>query len=331
MHSSLISILLPVYNAGDFLAPCLDSILAQSETNWELVAVDDFSTDQSWETLQNYAASDTRIRCYHNTAKGLIPALRLAFQQSKGDLITRMDDDDLMPPAKLFVLKQILLKNYKKCVATGLVRYFSDQALGEGYKRYEDWINYLALNQSHFSAIYKECPLPSPCWMTRREDLLDVGAFDSDTYPEDYDLCFRLYQHGKRIVAAHEVLHLWRDHPHRASRTAPPYDDHTFLDLKLNYFLKIDYQPQRPLVVWGAGRKGKAAAQFLSEKRIPFHWVCDNPRKWGIEMYGAVWQDYRALSSLENPQVIILVAAPDEQPAIAEYLSEIEGHGYWFC
>ncbi|MBK8702565.1 MAG: glycosyltransferase family 2 protein [Saprospiraceae bacterium] len=331
MHPTLISILLPVYNAGDYLAPCLDSILAQSESNWELVAVDDCSTDQSWEVLQRYAAGNPRVRCYRNTTKGLIPALRLAFQQSKGDLITRMDDDDLMPPAKLAILKQIMLKNSRNCVATGLVRYFSDSALGEGYRRYEDWINYLALNQNHFSAIYKECPLPSPSWMMRREDLLDVGAFDSDTYPEDYDLCFRLYKYGKRIIAAPEVVHLWRDHPGRASRTELPYADNTFLDLKLRYFVEIDYQPQHPLVIWGAGRKGKAAAQFLSEKMIPFHWVCDNPRKWGKGMFGAVWQDYRVLSSLENPQVIILVAAPDEQPGIAEFLSEIGGQGYWFC
>lgn len=331
MHSSLISILLPVYNAGDFLAPCLDSILAQTEIHWELVAVDDFSIDQSWDTLQRYAAADTRIRCYHNATKGLIPALRLAFEQSKGDLITRMDDDDLMPTTKLVILKQILLNNPQNCVATGLVRYFSSRALGDGYKRYEQWINYLALNQNHFSAIYKECPLPSPCWMMRREDLLDVGAFDKDTYPEDYDLCFRLYKYGKRIIAAPEVVHLWRDHPGRASRTELPYADNTFLDLKLQYFLEIDYQSKRPLVLWGAGRKGKAAAQLLSEKRIPFQWVCDNPRKWGKSMFGAVWQDYRALSSLENPQVIILVAAPDEQPIIAKYLSEIGGQGYWFC
>lgn len=330
MHSSLISILLPVYNAGDYLAPCLDSILAQTETHWELIAVDDFSTDQSREVLQRYAA-DPRIRCYSNTTKGLIPALRLAFQECRGDLITRMDDDDLMPQTKLASLKKTLLDDDPGCVATGLVLYFSDNELGEGYQRYALWINRLAVAESHYAEIYKECPLPSPCWMMHREDLLSVGAFDSDTYPEDYDLCFRLYQHGKRIVAAHEVLHLWRDHPHRASRMAPPYEDNTFLDLKLNYFFKIDYQPRRPLVIWGAGRKGKTTARFLSGKGVPFYWVCDNPRKWGKSMYGAVWQDYRVLSSLKDPQVIILVATPDEQPVIARYLSEIGGQGYWFC
>lgn len=326
-----ISVLLPIYNAGDYLAPCLDSLLAQTERNWELVAVDDFSADDSWAVLQRYAAADDRIRCFRNTNKGLISALRLAYGQSRGAFITRMDDDDLMPPVKLAVLKKLLLDNGPGHVATGMVRYFSDHELGEGYRRYETWINRLALEQCHYSAIYKECPLPSPCWMMYREDLDDVGAFNSDVYPEDFDLCFRLYQQRKSIIAAAEVLHLWRDHAGRASRTAAPYADNNFLELKLNYFLKIDHRPQSPLVVWGAGKKGKNVARLLAERKIPFHWICDNPRKWGKSLYGATWRDYRILASLPHPQVLVLVAAPESQPVIAGYLEEIKGQGYWFC
>ena len=77
----MISILLPVYNNSLHLGECLDSILAQSEASWELIAVNDHSTDDSWQILQRYALRDARIRPRRNTGpKGIIPALRIALK-----------------------------------------------------------------------------------------------------------------------------------------------------------------------------------------------------------------------------------------------------------
>ncbi|MCB0571898.1 MAG: glycosyltransferase family 2 protein [Phaeodactylibacter sp.] len=332
----MISVLLPVYNSGPYLSACLDSVLAQTQSNWELLAVDDYSTDGSWAILRRYAWKDARIRPMQNQGpKGIIPALRLAFGHSRGRYITRMDSDDLMPAHKLQVLRGLLQARGPGWVATGKVRYFSDEGLGDGFLRYQDWLNGLADSGRHYEEAYRECVLPSPAWMALKEDVEKCGAFEPDTYPEDYDLWFRFYEKGMRIAACQEVVHLWRDHPARTSRNSEVYADYTFLPLKLHYFLKVDYRPARPLVVWGAGRKGKETALRLQREGIRFHWVCDTPGKVGKDIYGIRMQAYEAIAELNGPQVLVLVAAPDAQAEIKGHLQEWDLHPgkdfFFFC
>ena len=122
-------------------------------------------------------------------------------------------------------------------VAIGKVRYFSETGIANGYKRYEKWLNSLTIKGTNFDEIYKECVIPSPCWMVYREDLDRCKAFSSNVYPEDYDLAFRFYMQGLKPIKCNEILHYWRDYPSRTSRTDNHYSDNTFLDIKSNYFL----------------------------------------------------------------------------------------------
>ena len=101
MHTPLISILMPYKNTGRFLEACLDSIIEQGYNHWELLAVNDHSTDHSQDILQDYARLDPRIKLRLNSGKGIIPALRTAYAISSGAFITRMDSDDIMYPDKL--------------------------------------------------------------------------------------------------------------------------------------------------------------------------------------------------------------------------------------
>ena len=95
---------MPVKNAQPFLTDCIKSILSQTETDWELVAVNDGSTDNSKAILEQFAQADKRIHVLENNGAGIIAALRLAYSKSQGNLITRMDADDIMPPIKLETL-----------------------------------------------------------------------------------------------------------------------------------------------------------------------------------------------------------------------------------
>jgi len=92
---------MPVKNTATFLKTCLNSILQQTELYWELIAIDDHSTDTTWQILQDFAKKDKRIKVLQNNGKGIIDALRLAYKNSQGQLITRMDSDDIMRPEKL--------------------------------------------------------------------------------------------------------------------------------------------------------------------------------------------------------------------------------------
>ncbi|MEM9821122.1 MAG: glycosyltransferase [Bacteroidota bacterium] len=329
----LISILMPVYNAGPHLSACLDSIRSQSEINWELIAVDDQSLDDSSIILNAAAQKDVRIRCFRTEEKGIIPALRLAFAKCRGQLISRMDADDLMAADKLAQLKRILLKQGKGVVATGLVRYFSDGQLGNGYLRYEQWLNQMSREGRHYASIYQECVLASPCWMTWREDLEACGAFESDLYPEDYDLCFRFYRQGLKIQAAQSVLHHWRDHPQRSSRNDPNYAQPQYFDLKLPYFLELDYRQERPLLLWGAGKKGKQLARKLHAAGVAFRWMTNNPKKHGKQIGEHLLEPESILATLPAPQIIIAIANPDERKAIRHRLdgeNRQAGRDYFF-
>lgn len=333
MSAGLISILLPVYNGAPFLEACIQSIINQTTDEWELIAVDDQSKDSSINILQKFAKTDQRIRVYNNPEKGLIPALQMALSLCSGQWVTRMDQDDIMPSGKLLSLRNLLQAKGPRYISTGMVKYFADGELGDGYRKYERWINKLAVNDSHYEEIYKECPLPSPCWMVARSDLLACGGFNDIHYPEDYDLCFRFRRSGYKIVAAKEVLHYWRDHLERASRKEHWYVDHTFLTFKLSRFLTDDYDSTRPLVLWGAGKKGKRIAQMLIQKNIRFEWVCDNPQKWGHVILGTTWQSYRRIEKINHPQVVVLVADPRGQKQIKDYLSELHEQvsAFHFC
>ncbi len=317
----MISILLPVFNAAAYLSDCLQSILDQSDRHWELVAVNDQSTDRSLEILEVFAQKDARIRVFSTQEKGIIPALRLAFAQAQGQLITRMDADDLMATDKLARLRQALETAGSGHVCTNLVKYFSATNVGNGYQKYQDWLNRLSLVATNFTEIYKECVLPSPSWMVYRQDLIACGAFVPNDYPEDYDLCFRFYAQGLKVVSVPKVLHFWRDYPTRTSRTDERYAKPQFLDLKVRYFLQLEYNAARPLFLWGAGRKGKYLAKLLQARDIPFHWICNNPQKTGKHIYGVLLRNFDALAEATQPQLIVAVANPEDQIEIKNYLT----------
>ncbi|MEO1518008.1 MAG: glycosyltransferase [Bacteroidota bacterium] len=330
----LVSILLPIRNAQAFLPDCLDSICQQQLTRWELLAVDDHSTDDSAAIVQAYAQRDARIRLLHNEGRGIIPALRLAYQHSQAPYLTRMDADDRMSIDKLSHMYAQLQGAGRGHLATGLVRYFSASPLGEGYRKYQDWLNELTRAGRNFSDIYRECVIPSPCWMLHRQDLDRSGAFDREVYPEDYDLCFRFYQQNLKVLPSDRVLHHWRDSPGRSSRTDPNYADNRFLDIKLAYFLRLDRQQERPLVLWGAGKKGKALARKLREQKVAFHWLCNNPAKIGRDIYGQRLMGEDQLADFSQPQVLIAVAGDAQQAQIKAQLSQQyipESAVFFFC
>lgn len=323
MSNSLISIVSPFKNTEKFLSECLQSILDQSFTNWELVIVDDGSTDSSFSIVEQFANQDKRIKLYRNPNSGIIAALQFAFSKTSGNFITRMDSDDIMTPNKLEVLHRNLMEYGKGHVAVGQVKYFRKDGISDGFAKYEIWLNQLTETGTNFSELYKECVIPSPCWMVYRDDFIACGGFNSDTYPEDYDLAFRFYKYKLKCIPCHETLHFWRDYSSRTSRTDAHYAENNFLELKVQYFIELDYQKSRPLVIWGAGKKGKKVARLLQAQNITFYWICDNPKKIGKEIYNVVLEDTNYLKTLKKSQCLVTVSNKLEQISIKNQLDEM--------
>lgn len=88
------SIIVPVYNVEPYLRECLDSVLAQTFTDWEAICVDDGSTDGSGAILDEYAAKDKRFRVFHKKNAGAAHTRQFAIDLSKGKYVTFVDSDD---------------------------------------------------------------------------------------------------------------------------------------------------------------------------------------------------------------------------------------------
>lgn len=319
----LVSIIMAVKDTAPYLPDCIDSIINQSYQNWELIAVNDHSSDATPSILKAYSEKDPRVRYFDSDRPKLIPTLQVAYAEVKGELINRMDSDDKMPFDKLEVLVNEWLKHGKGTVIAGGTEHFVEEGeVGDGFLRYERWLNEVARTSSHYQEIYRECVIPSHCWIIHKEDFDAVDAFNPLIYPEDYDLCFRFYRHGLNVVGIDKILHYWRDRSNRISRTWDEYKDNRYFDLKLRFFYEIDRDRSRPLVLWGGGRNGKDMARLLQSWDDTFHWVCDNNRKIGKDIYGIVMQHFNVIPTIENPQIILVVSSPDGKKEILEQLTQ---------
>jgi len=330
----LVSIIMAAKDTAPYLKECMDSILAQTYPLWELIAVNDHSSDETPEILAHYAQVDGRIRAFHSNRPKLIPTLKEGYPHAKGVLLNRMDSDDRMPHDKLEVMVNEWLNHGKGHVVAGGTQHFVDEGeVGGGFLRYEEWLNEVARSNTHWQQIYQECVIPSHCWLMHRDDFEAVGGFEPEIYPEDYDLCFRMYQHGLKVVGLDKILHHWRDRSNRISRTWHEYKDNRYYDMKLHYFYQIDRRTNRPLVIWGAGRNGKDLVKRVLDYEPNIHWVCDNERKIGQDVYGIIMQSFSDIPAMKSPQILIAVTSPIEKLLIRRQLDEWGKRpvqDYWF-
>lgn len=332
MQEKYVSIIMPMKNTERYVEECILSIINQSYPYWELIIVNDHSTDKSVDIIQKIIRGEHRISLINNDLHGIINALKKGYSASIYSLIHRMDADDIMPVNKL----KLLIEHWREgAIVTGQVQYFSNEWLvGLGFQNYQRWINELMVQGNLWQDIYMECPIPSPAWLIHKEDFEKIGGFNSDLLPEDYDLCFRAYKHHIKTICISEVVHKWRDSQNRTSRKLPIYFPMNYYALKVHYFLEIDYNPQKRLLLWGAGKKGKRIAQLLLEKSTPHDWYTDNCKKQGVRI-GNIELEKEFPININDYQLIIAVSSPEEKPSIQYILNENnlkKGEDYfWFC
>lgn len=259
-----ISILMPARDAAATVEETLRSLAAQTEPDWELIVVDDGSTDETPSILGAWAARDGRIRVLrHDAGRGIVAALETAVAAARGPLLARMDADDLAMPERLARQRDLLLADERLGIVGCRVRYFPEEAVGGGARRYETWLNALLTPEEHARDIFVECPIAHPTFMMRREALRAVGGYRACGWPEDYDLILRFWRAGMGMAKAPEVLLEWREGPGRASRALPEYSPEAFRRCKVHYLRQSYLAGEQPALVWGAGRVGKMFAREL--------------------------------------------------------------------
>ena len=322
-----ISILLPFKNAAPWVKETIDSILNQSFGDWELIAVDDFSTDDSLIIVQKLAKLDSRITVYQNSGKGIIPALQLGLSCASGEFLTRMDADDLMPENRLQLMVDRMKSLSERSIVTGKVKYFSLEPVSAGYLSYEAWLNERVENSDYFDHIYRECVVASPNWLARTSEIRASDIFSELNYPEDYDMTFRWMKHGFTIDGINEVTLLWREHADRTSRNSDVYDQESFFKLKLNWFCEL--HDMNSIALLGAGAKGKLTANFLSKRGIDFGWFDLASANYGAPIYGKTIENY----DLINGSKLLIAIYPKKKKPLLDFLAEKGfeiGKNAWF-
>lgn len=306
-----VSILLPCRNAQQWLPACIDSIRRQTFERFEVVAVDDHSQDATGGLLQQAARVDNRFRALRSPEPGIVPALNFGLEQSRCELVARMDADDLMHPRRLALQTAYLQQETGVDVVGTRVRGFPEEQLTAGFIEYLKWQNACIAESAISNDIYLESPLAHPSVMFRRTVIRDAGGYLNGAFPEDYELWLRLLHRGIRIGKLPQTLLDWRDYPDRTSRRDPRCSRENFDRLRARYLQRDRRLTSngRRLAVWGAGRATRQRARHLLQGGIrPIAWVDVDPNKIGNRIDGVPVVDPSWLRQQDKPFVLSYVA-----------------------
>lgn len=320
------SILLPYRNAADTLEECLASIAAQDCNDYELLAINDHSSDASPAIVRNHAAADPRIRCLDSPQPGLVAALNHGLTQARGELVVRMDADDRMHLTRLSRQRAHLGAQGDLTVSASRVRAFPEDVVRAGLREYLRWQNACLTAEDVAAEIYVEAPLAHPSVAFRRAAVVAAGGYREGGFPEDYELWLRLHQQGHRFEKLPEVLLDWREYPLRTSRTDPRYSREAFDALRAAYLGREPRLLARrdAFVIWGAGRRTRRRCELLLRQGFrPQAWIDIDPAKIGRQYDGVPVCAPDLLAQAARPFVLVYVTSHGARDEIAARLGAL--------
>lgn len=320
-----VSVLLPAFDAGETIESALESVRRQSFGDFECVVVDDGSRDGTLDRARRFAARDRRFAVATLPHRGLVAALNAGLERCRGDLIARMDADDLMRRDRLAAQVAHLDTHPELAGAGSHVRIFPRAHLSEGLRDYERWLNGIDSPERVRRDAFVECPLAHPTLLVRSDVLRALGYRDCG-WPEDYDLILRLLasDHGLGVVPRR--LLCWRDHPRRFTRVASACRPEQFPRLKAEFLARGILAKSEVYVLWGYGQTGRALRRaLLAHGKRPSHIVEVHPGRIGNQIHGAPVISYRELARMPRRPLVASVAGPEARSLIR---AELDRLGY---
>jgi glycosyltransferase involved in cell wall biosynthesis len=238
--ATLVSIVLPVYNGARYLAESIQSCLDQTYANWELIIVDDASTDDTPAIIAGFAARDSRVRSLrHETNKRLPATLNDGFAQARGAYLTWTSDDNRYRPEALATLVRALDANPDAAFVYA------------GYDVIDDDGRYVQTNQAHPPARFIQGYDAVPCFLYRRAVYEELGGYADDLFlAEDYEYWLRIYATRHTMLPLPDTLYEYRRH---ARSLTDEYRGRTFATAERALLRNL------PRLAW-AGRSARGAA-----------------------------------------------------------------------
>lgn len=196
-----ISVVLPTYNGRKYIEEAIESIINQTYGNWELIIVDDCSTDGTLQIARKYAESDERIKVIHNERNKKLPeSLNIGFKHAEGEFLTWTSDDNCYLPNALEKMYQYLCENSERMVCANMdIIDGSGKKTGKAVPYDADWI------------YCNNCV--GACFMYKKQVLEEIGEYDPEKFlVEDYDYWMRVLKKYGEIAHIDETLYLYRYH-----------------------------------------------------------------------------------------------------------------------
>ena len=276
--SPRVSVLLPFRNAQTTLERAIVSMVGQTFTDWELILVNNASTDHGEAIARQWAAQDRRIHLLREPNPGIVRALHRGLSEACAPLIARMDADDVSYPTRL-ATQYTYLREHPEVQAVGCrVRYHSSGKSHPGMQTYVDWVNTLLNPDDIQRNRFVESPLVHPSVMFQASLLAEYDTYRTGPFPEDYELWLRWLDQGVILAKCPEVLLDWYDSTGRLSRTDDRYLPEAFYRIKTQYLARwLDHHnPFHPqVVVWGGGRKSRQRMRLLECHGIEVQAIID--------------------------------------------------------
>lgn len=204
-----VSIIIPVYNAEPFLRECIDSVLAQTFTDWELILVDDASTDRSLEICRAYAADDHRIKVIA-AQKGEVSATRnRGLDVAAGNYVMFIDADDAITPDALALLHSYTRRGD---IIVGQFVYSRENPLTEA--RRSDSFEVVSPTEAIIRTLYQEREFHNSVWAKLfARHIFDNNRFVEGRKYEDLECTIRFYLEANQIVVIHKQIYWYRENP----------------------------------------------------------------------------------------------------------------------
>jgi glycosyltransferase involved in cell wall biosynthesis len=243
----LVSVIIPVFCHEKFIATTLDSIINQTYKNWELLVVDDCSTDKSWEIIQEYVKKDSRISAFRNEKNiGLVPNWKFLIDNSKGEYIAFLEGDDVFYDNNLKKKVDILLNNTRiKMVYSEMdiisenneviVKHYYKSKNRKFFKKEVVGPEKFLYSKHHITNSYSQI-------LVRKKTLLHIGyprSLDPSEkvfLPSDWDFSFRICTKNS-IYFITEPLIGYRKHSNNNSYNTPK--NYAHMQLLLNEYEKV--------------------------------------------------------------------------------------------
>ena len=228
MAKKLFSIVIPAFNADKYIKQSIDSALAQTCQDFEMVIVDDGSTDQTGSIIDSYAEKDDRIRVFHRPHEGAISSRRFGVSQAAGSWVIHLDADDLMKPEELETLSNkikqygdkvdCILFNFELLMDNGqeqVVRPVTGGGLIESEKLLTDKreVCLLVFSYSNFITLWRKATRREYVGIDDLSYLNYLNYYGDDTYQT-----VEILRYCKGFLFITDVLYQWRRHTTNATR-----------------------------------------------------------------------------------------------------------------